>query len=109
MYNNFVSQSYELMAMGIEDLFEVDKPFFVDPDHANGGGVFLFIRIGEGIAGGRVVDRMNIDGEDIGILVFLLFLGARAVAHGLPLGEDVFVGGVGIQVEGGFFVVAVKG
>jgi hypothetical protein len=52
---------------------------------------------------------MDVEGEDIGVLVFLLCFGAEPVIVFFPLFEHHFVSGVGIEVEGGFFIVAIEG
>ena len=92
----------------IDDLFEVYHPVTVDADDADGGGVF-FVSIGVGIRGDGIVNGVDVEGEDIGVLKFLLCFGAEPVIVLFPFFEHHPVGRVGVKVEGGFFIIAVEG
>jgi hypothetical protein len=92
----------------IDDLFEIYHPVAVDADDADGGGVF-FVRIGVGIRGDGVVNGVDVEGKDICVLKFLLCFWAEPVIVFFPLFEHHPVCGVGVEVEGSFFVIAVEG
>ena len=92
----------------IDDLLEIDHPVAFDAHDANGCRVF-FVGVGVGVRSDGVVDGVDVEGEDLGVLVFLLCFGAEPVIVFFPLFEHHSIGGVGIQVEGGFFIVAIEG
>jgi len=72
------------------------------------GGILL-IRIGVGVRGGGVVDRLDIDGQDVGVLVLFPLILAHSVIVLFPLIEQHLVGGVPVQIEVGFVIIAVQG
>jgi hypothetical protein len=58
----------------VNDLLEIDHPVAVDAYDTDGCRVF-FVGVSVGVRGDGVVDGVDIEGEDIGVLVYLLRFG----------------------------------
>lgn len=95
------------LPMVIQDLFEIDEPVAFLFDDANGGSILLKrIQIGE--IGDRIIEGADIDHHDRSLLVFLLIFRVQVIIILFPFGQHHLVRRIGVQIEAGFFVVAVQ-
>jgi hypothetical protein len=92
----------------VQEFFQIHQPIAIDADNADGSSIaFIAIRIRVGSH--RIIDRLDIDGQDIRVLILFPFLMGHAIIVFFPFGEQELVGGIRVKVEFGFIVVAVEG
>ena len=91
----------------IENFFQINEPFAVYANNANGCCVFTKT-IGKGIRGNGIIDRVDIDGKYIRFPILLTRIPIHLIKALLPFADQQNIHGIVQQVEPCFFIIAIQ-